>query len=177
MNPWLILAAVLALAGVGLGGEVDGRNRGVNKQKVADQAQFDKVNAALTQQKALAQKIISLSEAHALDDQRHNVEIHQDLERQHAIDQGRTDAVRQQLASRELRFSAPASAGCGPRGADGVLEAASAASAAGTAVVQLPTEVARPLRQLNLEADALADSYRECFAYEAAVAAWLKANP
>ena len=54
MNPYLIIAAIVLLVGSWVGGNHVGHIGGMNAQKVADQARFDKINADITQQKAEA---------------------------------------------------------------------------------------------------------------------------
>lgn len=59
MNPWIIVAFILALIGAYFGGERHGRGAGVDAQKVADQSQFDQINRDLEKQKATAASILA----------------------------------------------------------------------------------------------------------------------
>lgn len=176
MNPWIILAVVVAV-GVACGGAYHaGHVNGATAQKVTDQAAIDKINADLTAQKTLSRKIMAASEQHALDDARHNQEIQTEIERHDQDAQARTAAIERKYATASLRYGTSSPAGRGPSGPDGVPSPASATSAAASTTAELPGPLAARLRQHAADADATADDYRKCLDYESQVTAWLAAQ-
>jgi hypothetical protein len=165
MNPWLILGVVLALAGVFAGGDHFGYGRGINEQKVADQAEFDRFNRERDEQKAEANdKYRKQQDANlALMAERDQLKTH--LEKEREKNRKATDDLRARYAGLGLRFAVPQSAGLGRGGGCAQGAATDPASAAGATVVQLPDALAADLRSLQYAADQLADDYRQCYDY------------
>jgi len=168
VNPWIIVAAIVALAGAGLGGYTTGRSAGVNAQKVADQVQFDTINEALTNQKAEANAAYRAFQEHNLALVVERDQLKTNLEKRYAQDAAATDAARREYAGLGLRFQPAENAGSrGCRLGTGSAEA-DAPGPDAAATVELPAPITSDLRQLTLEADRLADEYRKCYGYAVA---------
>ena len=165
MNPYFILAFVLALAGAGAGGYMTGHRAGTNAQQVADQAEFDTINAGITAQKAQADKLYREGQATIIALQIERDQFKTNLEKEHAAHQKATDDLRNSYAHVGLRFATGQTSGLG--GGGGLSQAAggNTASATGATVVQLPDETASALRGIAYDADRLADDYRLCYEY------------
>lgn len=165
MNPYIIIAALVALIGTWFGGQATGHRAGVAEQQAADQVRFDKVNQALTDQKTEANAAYRAIQEHNLALVVERDKLKSDLEKEHAKNAAATDAVRRDLAAASLRYAAAEATrpgGCS-------LGAGSAGSGATSpdepAAVELPAPITSDLRQLVFEADQLADAYRECYGY------------
>lgn len=164
INPYVILAIVLAwvcsLAGVGYWQH----DAGIASQKITDQVQFDKINQERTDEKAQANAIYR----HAQDDNlalaTERDQLKTNLEKEHAINQKRTADLADTYARVRLQFNAP---GAGHRDGGGSTEGTNAntTSAASATVVQLPDQITSDLRQLVIDADNLKDNYTECYGY------------
>lgn len=168
MNPWIILAAVIALAGASLGGYTTGRSAGVNAQKVTDQTRFDEINQALTDQKAEANAAYRSFQEHNLALVVERDRLKTDLEKRHAQDAAATDADRRHYAGLGLRFRPAENAGSGNCGLSTGSAEADASSPDAAAAVELPATITSDLRQLTFESDQLADAYRKCYGYAVA---------
>lgn len=163
----LVIAAVLAI--VAIGADRFGYTRGVNAQKVADQVEFDAINAKLTTQKAEAAAAYRQAQDDIIALQVERDQIKTDLEKKREADRKTTDDNRTKFASLGLRFPAPKGAGdradsCGPKA-----PGANAAEPSAPATVELPKQITSDLRQLALDADNLADEYRKCHGYAVTV--------
>lgn len=158
MNPYLIIAALVALAAAGAGGFYEGRVTGINSQKVADQGQFDATNAALTKQKADAAVILAQANADNLALMQARDTLKTNLEKAHAAAQIATDAVRTQLAGSSLRFAVP-SAGRGEGGAGAQSPGSDPAGNASPAYCVVSAETDAALKAIAYDADTLRDDY------------------
>jgi hypothetical protein len=165
MSPILIFAIALALAGALFGAERAGEHRGAAMQAQTDQKQIDKVNADLTVQKAQAGQLLAAAADRDRRDAASAASAHLQQEIQHENDQARTDVARQHLADvGRLRFDATVvDPGRGTGGGSPVPSGVDTASAAPATTVELSDETSRALGELVLEADQLADDYRECY--------------
>lgn len=160
MNPYIIIGALILAAAALFGAYQKGYSGGIAEQKIADQAQFDKINAALTKQKAEAATIYQDAQADiiALQIQRDAFKIK--LERDHANNEIATAALRDKLAGLSLRFSALKATGGGTGGGNATSSGDHPAGTAGTTIIQLPEKIAGDLRRLAYDADELNDDYR-----------------
>lgn len=140
-------------------------SRGVDQQKVADQAQFDKLNASIADQEALANaKYRTQQNANlALATERDALKV--TLEKEHETNRIATAALRDRYAAVGLWYTSGQSteSGLGGRRTEGA--SVDPTSASGVTVVQLPDAITSDLRRLAFDADELADSYRECYGY------------
>lgn len=160
---WIALAAVWAasLAGVG----VWQHGAGKHAQRAADQAQFDKINTDIAQQKADANAQLRAALESSIAAAQQQAETQSRLEQDHVEHQAVTDDLRKRLAGERLRFAAAQGSRCGGGGHGAVPEAASSARPAETAVCELSAEAASALREIAVDADRLADDYRLCFGF------------
>lgn len=164
INPWVILAIVVAwLGSLGAVGYWQ-HDAGVAAQKISDQAQFDKINQERADEKAAANAIYRKTQDANLALATERDQLKTNLEKEHAANQKRTADLADTYARVRLRFNAPST---GHRNSGGSTEGASAGSAgtAGTTVVQLPDQITSDLRQLVIDADNLKDAYTECYDY------------
>ena len=162
-NPWIILLVVLAIAGAGIGGELAGHKAGVASQKVADQAQFDKINTDLTKQKAEANALLESEQAKLIAAIAERDRLKSNMEKEHAENLANIATLRRSYAGLSLRFRPEQAAGSGngsgcANGAKG-----NPPSADDATVVQLPDSVTNGLRQLAEDADNLAADYKLCY--------------
>lgn len=166
----LALALVIALGGAFFGyGDYkynDGVKSGTNTQKVADQKQFDTVNAALTGQKTEAndkyRKLAdqALADKAAVDEFKHN------LEKSNAQAKADVETLRRKYAGVSLRFTTTAkAAGCGNSGGGTQGGQGTAASPNATVTVQLPDQIDGNLKQLTVDGDSLNADYKKCVAW------------
>lgn len=162
MNPYIIIAAIIALAGAFFGGERIGHRNGVNQQKVADQAQFDKVNTDLAKQKAEAARLYEQAQKDIITKQTAEAEFKTQLEKQRAQANTTITALRRDYDARSLRFTIK-DPGCRAGGGDSSATQGNPASPATTTEVQLPDSIARNLRQLVEDADSLKIEYQACY--------------
>ena len=100
------IALVIALL-IGVFGFYKGDQFGTSRQKVADQAEFDKINAERTKQKAEASALLEKIQAGIIAGQQHEAELNARLEKQDAQYRASTDDLRKQLATRGLQYAAP----------------------------------------------------------------------
>lgn len=166
MNPLIYLVAALAIFTAGFGG---GHRVGTNAQKVADQAQFDQINADLTEQKATANAVYRKFQENNLALMVERDKLKTNLEKENEAHRVATAALRDKYAAVGLRYSAAQDAGHWPGGGSPTGAGADPASPAAPAVVQLPDPIATNLRRLTFDADTLADNYRKCYGYASQV--------
>ena len=138
---------------------------GIDQQKAADQKQFDKINTDIAEQKAQAGRMLvsALEKIIALQIARD--EFKNQLEADHVKRQEITNDLRNKHGGLGLHFNAPQAPGCRLGGANPLPSAPNPTSAPATAVIELPAAITRDLRQLEFEADQLADNYRLCYDY------------
>lgn len=168
MNPYVIIGALVAALALGGGGYWYGASVGRAKQEVADQAQFDAVNAKLAAQKAEAATQLAAVNARVLATLTERDALKTKLLTEKDTHDQVTAVLRGRYAALRLRVAVPgaAQAGGGGGGGDGAGGAGGdAARSAGAALVQLPDAVAGDLRQLAFDADRLRDDYALCYGY------------
>lgn len=150
---------------------------GITHQKGIDQGIFDRVNQQLTDQKAVAAKMISDRDLQIIALQQAQAAQRAQQEKQHDQDVAATDAARRDAAASRLRITIPVSqvAGCGVgRGVD-VPGPSTSPVTSGTEVLDLPEAYRRGLLDIAFDADKLADDYRRC--YRAFYPNWKSVTP
>lgn len=160
MSPWAILAIVVAFGGCLAGAEHFGDVRGTNQQKVADQTQFDKVNADLAKNKADAAQIYETEQAKIIALQGERDAAKTQLENEHADNEKATNALRSQLAGERLRFAAAQDTGSRAGGAGAMPANANPASDSTAAVCVVSDAVDADLKSIAYDADSLRDDYK-----------------
>lgn len=165
MNPYALLAAGFVAVALWFGGDYSGHARGVNQQKVSDQARFDKINTDLTNQKADASEKYRTAQANNLALMTERDQLKTTLGKEHEQNRIATAALRDKYAGTGLRYTNSAGSGIGVSGIGTSGTGNNPASASGTAVLQLPDALTANLRRLAFDAETLADSYRECYGY------------
>lgn len=165
MNPYLILTFVLAVISAGVGGCTYGHGTGIDEQKAADQVQFDKYNRDIDEQKTKANALYRKAQDANLALMTERDQLKTTLEKQHAINQAATAALRDKYFGVGLRFSTRQTAGFGSGGGRAQSSGVDPASSEPATLVQLPGEIAADLRRLAFDADQLADDYRKCYGY------------
>ena len=163
INPYSIIYAIIiwlaSLAGVGWWQH----NAGRDAQKAADQVQFDKINADLSQQKTTAANIYRSAQATIIATLAERDKFKTQLETDHAKNIKTITDLRNQYAGLGLRFAAPEGSGRGTGSTSPLPAEAGAARIKPTAFVQLPDALARNLRALAFDADELAVEYKKCY--------------
>ena len=167
MNPYIIIAVLLAIAGAFGAGEFDGHKRGTVAQAIADQKQFDAINAQIVTQKMEAHSMLEKAQADIITAQAAADSFKTQLEKDSETRQTQIDTLRRQYAGVSLRFKSAQAPGCGASSAGASSAQGTAPSPDGGAVVQLPDTVAANLRQLTVDGDTLISEYKKCrdFAY------------
>jgi hypothetical protein len=164
MNPYAIigtLGLMLALCAVSFEG---GHRTGVNAQKVADQQEFDHINADIAKQKSDANTLYR-----AAQDKNVVLAVERDafktkLEKQYVLDKKNIDDLRARYAGERLLYEPSQSAGRG-NGGTGTTSGAGSSSPAGSTFLQIPDAITADLRSLTYDADELAANYKKCREY------------
>lgn len=163
LNPYAILAVaalwLASVAGVGWWQH----NAGRDAQKAMDQAQFDKINADLSQQKTIAADTYKTAQATIIQVMAERDKFKTQLEADHAKNLMAITDLRNKYAGVGLHFVAPQSSRCGPGSPSPMPAEADTASTQPATVVQLPESIASNLRTLAFDADALAVEYKKCY--------------
>lgn len=159
LNPWVILGAVLVVLVLMAGAHSHGHKSGINEQKVADQAEFDRINAELEAQKAAANKIWREKAGEA---QARRIEVgklsHQ-LGVQHEENRQLTDRNRLALDALRLRWKSTESSGRGDSAGNSEANHGGTASSTKTAYCEFPEALDRSLKEILADADRLRDDY------------------
>lgn len=169
MNPYIIIGAMLAIAGAFFSGDYFGHGRGIDEQKVSDQREFDRINAGLAKQKAEANALYRQAQADIISLQGERDKLKTELEAKREIDRKATEARRTEFAGVGLRFKPAQGAGDRRDGAVPPSPGANPASADAAPAIELPATVTSDLRSFAFDADNLADEYRKCYGYAQAV--------
>ncbi len=163
INPYAILAAVIfwltSLSGVGWWQH----NAGRDAQKAVDQAQFDKINADLSQQKTIAADTYKTAQATIIQVMAERDKFKTQLEADHAQNLKTITDLRNKYAGVGLHFIAPQGSRCGPGSPSPMPAEANTARIESASVVQLPDTLGRNLRALAFDADALSVEYKKCY--------------
>ena len=155
---------VVAFVGSFVLGGVFGDRIGVNRQKVEDQIQFDRINQQLRDQKAIAAAQLASLNAANLNLVMERDALKLDLGRKYETARADSLAVRRELSALKLRFTVetgvPGGGSISPAGPE-----THSASVAGTALIELPEKITADLRQWAEDADALRDAYALCYGF------------
>lgn len=159
LNPWVILGVMLALLVMVGVVYTQGHSDGVDDQKLADQAEFDHINAELTKQKAEAN---ALWQEKATANAERATEVgkltHQ-LGVQHEENRQLTDRNRLALDALRLRWKSAESSGRGDSAGDTKANHGGAASSTEAAICEFPEALDRSLKEILADADRLRDDY------------------
>ena len=168
MNPYTILGGILvwgaSLAGAGWWAH----GVGVNAQKVADQAIFDRYETASREQETAANNLLHQKEQELIELVLDREALTNQLEKTHASAQRTTNALRGELAGERLRFAAREDS-CGKSGGSTSRAGPDSASNPAPALVELPAEIEGRLRELAYDADTLRDDYALLYGWSHAV--------
>lgn len=167
MNPYLIIGGLVFLAVACAGSAYEGIQFGDSRRAVADQKQFDEINADITKQKAEAHAVLEQALNNNLDLLAERETLKDQLQKDRNNARDKTDSLTRQLSFERLRFPAAEAPGCGPGGggAASISTEAAGASAAPAGLIQLPERIESDLSALMAKADRLKDDYAECYGY------------
>ena len=159
LNPWIILAVVLAIVGAGGGGFASGHHFGTVAQKVEDQAEFDRINKQIADRKATADAIYRNAQAVIIQQAAEMAQADNQREKERQSNVKTINDLRSRYAAVGLRFSTGQTSGLGRcgLGADGT--STDPAGHNGAAEIQLPDQIERRLRDIAYDADALKVDY------------------
>lgn len=169
-SPWILLAFALALMGVGMYEHSEGVDSGIERQKVADQREFDSVNAKLAANKAEAAEILRKAQAANVAVMAERDALKTKLEEERQANEKQNRDLRARYAELKLRFTIPSDRGSRDGGASPAPATGDAPGAASPGiVVELPDKIAADLRQLTFDADELRTAYAVCYGYATTV--------
>lgn len=159
LNPWVILGAMLAL--LVLVGVVytQGHSDGVDDQKLADQAEFNRINAELTEQKAKANTLWREKATANAERATEVGKLTHQLGVQHEENRQLTDRNRLALDALRLRWKSTESPGRGDSGRGAEANPGGTASSTEAAICEFPEALDRSLKEILADADRLRDNY------------------
>lgn len=159
LNPWIILAVVLAIVGAGGGGFVSGHHFGTAAQKVEDQTEFDRINKQITERKAVADAMYRNAQAIIIQQAADMAQADNQREKERQSNVKAINDLRSRYAAVGLRFSTGQASGLGGcrLSADG--QSADPSSHDGSTEIQLPDKIEQRLREIAYDADALIVDY------------------
>lgn len=160
MNPLIYLVAALAIFAAGFGG---GHRVGTNAQKVADQAQFDQINAQTATNKAIAEAKYRNAQAVIIQMAADRAIASNQREKERQSNVATINDLRTRYASNGLRFSTAKTSGSGGGGSGAAVNSADPTGDTGPAEVQLPDRIGKRLRELAYSADALVVDYKTLY--------------
>lgn len=156
----LLAAIVVSVKSYIDGVDARGYARGVAEQKATDQKEFDRINKALAEQKAEANKLFAQKSAEVLALMQERAQLNQRLETQHAENQAATAALRDKYAGVGLRFRATEAPGRGDGGGSTTGAQANPAGHSTAPVCVVSREVDADLKSIAYDADTLRDDYK-----------------
>lgn len=165
LNPWIILAVVLAIVGAGGGGFASGHHFGTDAQKVEDQLEFDRINKQITERKAVADAIYRNAQAVIIQQAADMAQADNQREKERQSNVKTINDLRSRYSGVGLRFSTGQVAGLGRCGLSADGQSADPSSHDGTAEIQLPDAITRRLQDLAYDADALIVDYTILYAW------------
>ena len=164
-NPWFILAGVLLVLALVTGAGVKGHSMGVDAQKVADQIEFNKINAERAIQKAEAAALMQKAQSDIITLQNARDTFKTNLEKQREQDRQATAALTAKYNGLQLRYAAAQNTTNRPN-RDGTMPSTpDTPGAASPAILVLPDAVTGRLRSLATDGDTLRDDYAKCYRY------------
>lgn len=165
LNPWVILAIVCAIVGAGGGGFIEGKSYGTDRQKVADQVQFDAINKQTADNKTRADAIYRGAQAIIIQ-QAADRSIADNKREQERQNHAKTiNDIRARYDGVGLHFTAGQTSGLGGGSISTNLQSADPTSHPAAADVQLPDAITRRIRSVGYDADALSIDYRILYAW------------
>ena len=159
LSPWVILAIVLAFIGVGGGGYAYGDHHGALSQKVADQKQFDSINAQTATNKATANAIYQNAQAVIIQQAKDRALSDNQREQERQSNVKAINDLRTKYASNGLHFSTGQTSGLGNCSPSTVPISANPAGHTETTVCAVSNEVDASLKSIAYDADTLAADY------------------
>lgn len=165
LNPWIILGIVLAMLSIGGVGFASGHHFGTNSQKVEDQIQFDAINKQIADRKATADAMYRNAQAVIIQQAADREQADNQREQERQANAKTINDLRGRYASVGLRFSTGQVAGLGRCGLGTDNQSTDPAGNNGSTEVQLPDPIARGLRELTYDADALKTDYAILYAW------------
>ena len=165
LNPWIILAVVLAIVGAGGTGFAGGHHFGTAAQKVADQAEFDRINKQIAERKATADAMYRNAQAVIIQQAADREESDHQREKERQSNVKTINDLRSRYAAVGLRFSTGQASGLGRCGIGTSSPGTDPSGHDGTAEIQLPDAITRRLRDIAYDADALIVDYTILYAW------------
>lgn len=167
MNPYIVIAALIALISTNIGSAYLGKEYGKNAQKAKDQVHFDQVNADLTEQKDAAFAALLKNRDNIIDLQIAQGDFMTKLEVERAKNRDLNTAIKRANADSELRFTATKDSVCGQSGGDaGATEIPETSSQEPRyVVIKIPDALTASLRGIVEDADDLWTEYQACYSY------------
>jgi len=167
MNPYIIIVALIAFISSNIGSAYLGKEYGKNSQKVADQVEFDRVNAEITEQKDAAFAALLKNRDNIIDLQTAQGKFINTLEVERGKNRDLNTALSREHANRELQFAASKDSVCRESGGDTGAAEGSEASAQEPryVVISLPDALTASLRGIVADADDLWTEYQTCYQY------------
>jgi len=159
MNPWVILALVLAFFGVGGSSFMYGDHVGTLGQQVKDQKQFDQINAKTAENKKIADAIYRNAQAIIIQQAADRALSDNQREKERQTDAKTNTDLRAKYDATVLRFHTAQASGPRNCGTNTNSPGASTSGDTTTTEVQIPDEIARKLRSLVFDADSLSTDY------------------
>lgn len=161
-----VILACLTVVGLVYSVGYAGYDHGLKTQKIKDQALFDQIEQERVDQKKEAAAVLANLNAKIIESQAAAAQFKNQLERQRAKSQTINDDLRSQLATKQLLFiSQQEEPRCGNSDPGSGSSERSSSGSDDPTVRELPTQIAKDLRQLAYEADQLVKDYAICFAY------------
>ncbi len=158
MNPYLIIGLMVAGLSLVTGGYALGNKNGRNAQAVLQQAEFDRVNATLTENKRVAANALLQAQADIIKLQSDRDTFKTKLGEQYAKNRADTDAIRDRLLNSRLQFDSEIT-GCWAGSGSTLSTSGNTAGNNASARCELPATITENLQQLTLDADRLRDDY------------------
>ena len=165
LNPWIILAVVLAIIGAGGGGFASGHHFGTASQKVADQVEFDRINKQIAERKATADAIYRNAQAVIIQQAADMAQSDNQREEERQSNVKAINDLRSRYAAVGLRFSTGQASRLGGCRLDADGQSADPAGNNGATEIQLPDEITRRLQDIAYDADALKVDYAILYAW------------
>ena len=159
MNPWVILALVLAFLGVGGSSFMYGDHVGTLGQQVKDQKQFDQINADIAKNKVIADAIYRNAQAIIIQQAADRALSDNQREKERQTDAKTNSDLRAKYDATILRFHTTKTPGPGDCSGNTPGSTSSPPGDTGTVEVQIPDEIARKLRSIVFDADSLSTDY------------------
>ena len=165
LNPWIILAVVLAVVGAGGGGFASGHHFGTAAQKVEDQLEFDRINKQITERKAVADAMYRNAQAVIIQLAADMAQADNQREKERQSNVKAINDLRSRYAAVGLRFSTGQASRLGGCRLDADGQSADPAGNNGATEIQLPDAITRRLQDLTYDADAMRVDYALLYAW------------